>query len=439
MKNKFLFLLSLPLILTQCQKEENISIDQDLAPEVKVSNQLMIDESTPEGVTPYILNAESGLKSAPSSSYVLVFSDEFNSFDDTKWNKTVSTKTRAPRWDKGIHDWWYKEDHVSVANGKLELKASKPDDNTMYCGSADSRNLYEPLYGYLEARMQIAPISEAVHSAFWMQGHNQSIVDGSGADGCEVDIFESPHSADKAQTVLHWDGYGADKKHSGKQWSAPNIHSGYHIFAMNWTPDNIEIYYDGVKKWTYSGVGVPKVKEWLWLSVGASFGDGDFINGTYPVYAYVDYVRVWQLPEVIELQCENLNYSSPTGTSILLKSHTLASNGQHVKLDAKNNNSQITFTDVYVEKSGNYSFELNHLTWKNFGKYTCSVSNNGTWHNFSPVIDMYANTSNNYTVQLGSTYLDEGYHDITFTCVGKNANSASYAGSFDKLSLSLIP
>ena len=395
----------------------------------------LIDPSTPLDASPSINNSR--LKSLNTENWTLVFSDEFdtNQLDSTKWNKTVSSKTRAPRWDKGIYEWYWVADNVSVANGALQLKATKPSANTMYCGSVDTKGLFEPLYGYMEARMQIAPISEAVHTAFWTQGYDQANVDGTGYDGCEVDIFESPYLAEKCQTVLHWDGYGAEKQAKTQHWDAPGLHQGYHTFAMKWTPYYIEIYYDGVKKWTYSGVGYPKVKEWLWLSVGASFGDGDFLNGTYPVYSYVDYVRVWEIPIEVEIECENQSYYSPTGQDINVKTHALASNGQHLRLEATAGDNRIRFDNIYVDEAGTYTVTASGLCWKNFGKYKCSISNNGSWHYFSPRIDLYANTSNRKTVEFGSVYLEAGNHSITFTGDGKNANSSGYLGSFDNIIL----
>lgn len=254
---------------------------------LRIRENGFVDPATSSGVQPNLVT--------PTGDYwVLEFSDEFTFFDASKWNKTVSTKSRQARPDKGISQWFWKEENVSVQGGNLVFTITKPNSNTLYCGSIDSRGLYEPLYGFMEARIRIAPTQHAIHTAFWTQGANMSNVDGSGADGAEVDIVETPWLDDRGQTVLHWDGYGADKKNKTNRWSAPGLHSGFHTFAMHWTESFIDIYYDGVHKWRYEGVGIPKVREWLWVSVGASFGDGDFQNGIYPSFAYVDYVRVWR-------------------------------------------------------------------------------------------------------------------------------------------------
>jgi beta-glucanase (GH16 family) len=167
----------------------------------------------------------------------------------------------------------------------------------MWCGSVNSNNKYEPTYGYLEARIEIADTKKSTHTAFWMQGDNMSNVDGTGNDGAEVDIFESAWFGDYTKSVVHIDGYGANKAANTKQYSTPGLHSGYHIFGLEWNHDVMKIYYDGVLKVTYTGKWVPHVPEFLWLSDGASFGDvGTFTtepNGLLSA-AKVDYVRVWK-------------------------------------------------------------------------------------------------------------------------------------------------
>jgi hypothetical protein len=211
----------------------------------------LVDTATPRSAQP-------NLATPTGDTWVLDFSDEFDTFDSSKWVKSVSTSSRAARPAQGIDDWWWRSDHVSVANGKLELKISKPDANTMYCGSVESKNLYETAYGFMEARINCSPIEKGAHTAFWLQGHNQGNVDGSGADGCEVDIFESPYGPGgihpeerECQSVLHWDGYGASKKSATRHWNADDVYTGYHTFALHWTPTFMDFYYDGVLQWRY--------------------------------------------------------------------------------------------------------------------------------------------------------------------------------------------
>lgn len=261
-----------------------------------------VDPTTPANVQPVGISGD----------WDLEFSDEFNAteIDTTRWIVSVSTKSRAPRPNLGINDWWWVEQNAFLdGQGHLALRATKVDHNTMHCGSVESRGLYEPTFGYLEARIQIAETAKGNHTAFWMQGKNQSNVNNSAADGAEVDIFESAWLANNTKAVVHFDGYGAQKKNHTIPYNTPNLHSGFHVFGLHWTASQMDIYYDGVKvqstnpnkpfPFTVNPNGyplVPQVPEWLWLSVGASFGDGDFLSQ--PVGnlsdALVDYVRVFQ-------------------------------------------------------------------------------------------------------------------------------------------------
>ncbi|ARN55938.1 glycoside hydrolase family 16 protein [Sedimentisphaera salicampi] len=249
-----------------------------------------IDDSTPPSSQP----------ASGGRGWELIWSDEFNGqeLDSSKWSRQVSTKSRNPRWDKGIHDWWWKADNAFLdGNGKLILRAEKHDWNTLYCGSINTNNIYEPQYGYFEVRMKAADTSKAVHTAFWFQGDNMGDIDGSGADGAEIDVFESAWVGDFTKSVVHIDGYGSNKQANTKRWNAPGIHSGFHTYGLEWTEDYLKIYYDGQLKTQYTNAKwIPQVGEYIWLSDGASFGDGDFQsqqNG-FLTDAEVEYVRVWQ-------------------------------------------------------------------------------------------------------------------------------------------------
>ncbi len=276
-----------------------------------------VDSQTPSDALP----------ATGDSSWSLSFSDEFNgsNLDLTKWQKDESTKTRSPRWDRGIADWWFTPDNVSLDGaGNLVLAVTKEDHNTMRTGSVSSINLYEPTYGYFEARVQIADSTKDTHTAFWLQSQNQSNVDGTANDGAEVDIFESAWFSDTTKAVVHIDGYGADHQASTKGYKAPGMHSGYHTFGVEWNEHVMSIYYDGLLKTQYEGIWVPQVAEFLWLSDGASFGDiGTFASEPLGLLtsAKFDYVRVWQQSNamsrvIVGANKMNGNFNSEAGASV---------------------------------------------------------------------------------------------------------------------------
>jgi hypothetical protein len=280
---------------------------------LRLDNVTIVDEN----FHPDFVDTTTPINAQPNGvpgNWVLEFSDEFNgsNLDLTKWYKSVSTQSRAPRENLDVTDWrWIADNAFLNNNGQLVLRATKINNTTMRCGSVESRGLYEVQYGYLEARIKIAKTAKGNHTAFWLQGENQSNVDNSAADGAEVDIFESAWTTNTTKAVVHYDGYGADKKNHTIPFNVPNIHNEqFHTFGLLWTANSMDIYYDGVKMTssqsnnplpftTKPGLGhdlVPKVKEWLWLSVGASFGDGDFQSQPNGILsdALVEYVRVYK-------------------------------------------------------------------------------------------------------------------------------------------------
>ena len=267
-----------------------------------MSQNSFVDLNTPNNVQPLI---------SLSEDYQLQFSDEFSGseLDDTKWNVTVSNKSRASRDRIGVDEWYWKSENVNIANGNLELKSTKVDNTTMYCGSVDSRGKYEPQYGYYEVKLKIADSDKWTHTAFWFQGNLQHAVDGTANDGAEIDVFESAWEDEKVGSVIHYDGYGANKKNKTYYYNCENIHNGeYHTFGLHWTPDFMKIYYDGKRMANFKDLEyVVHAPEWLWLSVGASFGDtyqqNEFVNATHIsgdlTSAYVDYIRVWREEKLV--------------------------------------------------------------------------------------------------------------------------------------------
>ena len=291
-------LFMLPTCLFMCKSSNEMGNEENARNQGGDSELVssMIDLATPASAKPY--------NNSIKADWKLVFSDEFddNSLDHAKWNINVSFKSRKSRDKLGIKSWYWKEENVSESDGNLILKVVKAGDSVMHCGSINSDNKFEGLYGYYETRIDIAEASKGTHTAFWLTGDNQGRIDGTANDGAEIDVFESAWLEDYTKAVLHIDGYGNDHKANTKRYDTPGIHDGFHIYGLLWTPDYLKIYFDGKLKVSYTEkqwrVLAP---EYIWLSNGASFGyEGDNFTREpigYLTEAKVDYVRVWQLDE----------------------------------------------------------------------------------------------------------------------------------------------
>ncbi|GGD03738.1 hypothetical protein GCM10011368_01990 [Hyunsoonleella pacifica] len=238
------------------------------------------------------------LNSINTSGWTLMFEDNFDKFEPTKWTKNNSARSRNPRPGIGVNQWFWKPENVSYKGGNLVLKSEKVGSDAMNCGGVYTNNLFEFKYGYIEAKIDIAETMFGTHTALWLQGDNMGNIDGTGNDGAEIDVFESAWTGDFTKSVVHIDGYGASHKANTRRYETPGIHSGFHTYGLLWNEDMLEVYYDGEFKTRYQGIWVPQVEEFLWLSTGASFGGtanftsrniGDFTE------AKVDYIRVWRM------------------------------------------------------------------------------------------------------------------------------------------------
>lgn len=397
-----------------------------------------VDEETLTGVVPN--NAAIG------NGWVLDFSDEFNgeAVNTSKWNIDNSTRSRAARPKLGIQAWMWKSDNVSVDNGNLVLKVSKPNSTTMYCGSINSSNKYMTKYGYFEARIKIAEAAKGTHTAFWLQGPEMWKVDGTANDGAEIDIFESAWLEDYTKSVVHIDGYGADHKANTKKYNTSGIHSGYHTFAMHWTTEFMKIYYDGKLKVTYSDPQwVVKSDEYLWLSDGASFGyEGDQFTSQ-PLgeltNAYVDYIRVWKYDpnsgdgNLVNDGAFNMiasTFWSISSSDIILSENVFPLDGSVYCLMPNVSSTRFIRQTIDVEEGANYHFKM---TGRIQNSHSVSDENNHSvkgpatlkaqiYSSDEMLMDI-STQSNMATTLTGSITIPAGVNQVTLK-ISKNWNVA---------------
>lgn len=283
-QKKIITSLLLAFIFVSCTEDKSTSPD----------DEIFNDEDNP------ILSAKPLLPGINTSDWILMFEDDFDKFEPTKWVQNNSVRSRAARPGIGITQWFWRPENVSYKDGNVVLKSTKVSENTLHCGSIFTNNLFEFKYGYIEARIDIAETYFGTHTALWLQGDNMGNVDGTGNDGAEIDVFESAWIGDYTKSVVHIDGYGAHQRSNTRRYETPGLHSGFHTFGLLWNEDKLEIYYDGKFMTRYQGIWVPKVEEYLWLSTGASFGGAANSNFSSRAIgssteAKVDYIRVWKM------------------------------------------------------------------------------------------------------------------------------------------------
>ena len=174
-------------------------------------------------------------------------SDEFErpQLNTHRWYPT------NPTW-KGRKPTFFHRSNVRVDDGELVLSINKhgnqklPDGYTHTSGFIVSRKLVK--YGYLEAELKLMDAPWV--SGFWISNHQKHW-------WTEIDICENcPSEQDQAHDLnsnIHVfkspPDQGDVKEHfsRNKKYRVPFVlHDDYHVWGLQWDPEKIRFYIDGV-------------------------------------------------------------------------------------------------------------------------------------------------------------------------------------------------
>lgn len=247
-----------------------------------------------------------------SLTYELVWSDEFDyegAPDSAKWG-----------YDTGGHGWGNNElqyytpgDNVTVGDGLLTIELRKE-----FMGGRDytstrlvTRQKGDWLYCKVEVSAKL-PSGLGTWPAIWMLPTDWRYGDWP-ASG-EIDIMEHVgYDQDVIVQSVH-----CNKFHGGqaKNHSTPyeGVSEEFHVYGVEWLPDRIIFTIDGEVQSVYDPNKLttqPTKDYWPFdkrmhllinLAFGGDWGGARGVDDTYlPVEYYIDYVRVYQSPEIMEL------------------------------------------------------------------------------------------------------------------------------------------
>jgi beta-glucanase (GH16 family) len=161
-------------------------------------------DSSLETEAPVTESSSESLEESPKAT--LIFEDDFDGteLDTSKWEK-------CPEWNRREHNRWSDEMSFLDGNGHYVSRMVWDEETKqVVSGGIRTKGIFEHGYGYYEASIKF-PQAYGTWGAFWMMAGDFNNVDGSAADGIEIDIIESI-SNDKGRYNhnLHWDGYGED-------------------------------------------------------------------------------------------------------------------------------------------------------------------------------------------------------------------------------------
>ena len=267
----------------------------------------------------YLILAVSGdllmtvtVKAADPAVWSLVWSDEFDgptgaAINSSKWTAEVG----GSGWGNNELEYYTSRvDNAYQSGGLLVIKAIKEkyagsDNVTRDYTSARliSKNKFSATYGRFEARIKL-PYGQGIWPAFWMLGSN---IDSVSWPTCgEVDIMENIGKEPSIiHGTIHGPGYSGGNGLSSSYSLSDNqrFADSFHTFAVEWEPNVVRFYCDGILYKTRTPADLPAGKTWVYdhpffiiLNVAVGGGWPGNPDGTtvFPQTMLVDYVRAYQ-------------------------------------------------------------------------------------------------------------------------------------------------
>jgi beta-glucanase (GH16 family) len=242
----------------------------------------------------------------------LTWSDEFNGpkgspVDSSKWSFDIG----GGGWGNNeLETYTDRAGNSFVNGGRLVIKALKetftgPDNITRHYTSARllTKNKFSQAYGRFEARIKI-PYGQGIWPAFWMLGDN---IDTARWPNCgEIDIMEN---IGKEPSIVHGSLHGPGYSGASGVSAAYTLPSGqkfsddFHTFAVEWEPNVIRFYVDGLMYKTRTPGDLPPGTSWVFdhpffiilnVAVGGAWPGNPDATTVFPQQMLVDYVRVYQ-------------------------------------------------------------------------------------------------------------------------------------------------
>lgn len=246
------------------------------------------------------------------SKFTLTFSDEFDTeLDRSVWSGhytygNTSEARKGSYWNQYL---------AETKNGNLVIPVTYLSEGIGGKGAgwysagidtdSDAPNGFSQKYGYFECRC-ILPKGFGIWSAFWMMNEGVYQENGTGTDGTEIDIMESPYYGEflenRVSANLHFDGYNdAHQKWGAKEFLLEgNPYEEFNTYAVEWNENEYIFYINGKEACRTDFGGVSQEPEYLILSVemsgenGMPDSDVNIPDNGEGCEFIVDYVRTYQ-------------------------------------------------------------------------------------------------------------------------------------------------
>ncbi len=225
----------------------------------------------------------------------MVFGDDFDgsSLDEQKW-------TSAYPWGRDRSSvgelQYYAEDAFELDSGKLRIiaKPSSRGTHNYDSGLISSHKSFTTQYGRFEIRCKMVN-GKGLWPAFWLLPITTEWPP-------EIDVFESyGHKPDTVSMHAHYEE-GGKHRDSGETFQGPDFTQDFHTFAVEWSPEKIVWFVDGVKRHELVGKSPHEPMYMLAnMAVGGYAGSPD-ASTPFPASFDIDYIRVYEATGVPSLE-----------------------------------------------------------------------------------------------------------------------------------------
>lgn len=329
-----------------------------------------------------------------NAQWSLVWSDEFdgNALDTSSWEYMTGNGDAygLPGWGNNELQYYTNfSGNVSVADGTLKITAKQQSLGGLPYTSARIRTkgLRDFTYGRFEGRMKI-PSTSGVWPAFWMLPTDSPY--GGWASSGEIDIMESVNQADRIYgTIHHGSPWPNNQYNGGHVQDGTDFSQDFHVYAVEWEPDAIRWYLDGVHFHTvtsndwFSSLATENNRApfdvpfhiLLNVAVGGNFPGNPDGSASYPQTLEVDYVRVYE-----RVQAPFGDRPLPIPGVIESEDFDDGGNGlSYYDCDGGNTGGAYRNTDVDIQSSSEGDFNIGWVCEGEWLEYTVDVESAGTY------------------------------------------------------------
>jgi beta-glucanase (GH16 family) len=373
----------------------------------------------------------------------LVWSDEFDTngaINSANWHHQTQIPAGGSWYNGEVQHYTNQLSNSFVENGVLKIVAIKEPFTdqgvTKQYTSARLNSKFAFTYGRVDIRAKV-PTDQGSWPALWLLGKNITEPGGYFAathgttpwPACgEIDMMEHgitpAQPAGYIQSALHTpSSFGGTVNHGGT--IANNLGTDFHVYSMNWSPNQITFLLDGVAFYTYN----PAVKDastWpfiadqyllLNIAMGGVAGNipGNFTQATMEI----DYVRVYQntTPDTEA----PFNFTATLGT--------VTSSTVQLLVNAQDNSGSVNYNVAY----GTQNLQVAELSGVQKSIVIPNLSPNTSYTFSITASDVSGNMAANNPVVINATTLDFIGCSGTSTLAQQGSFTTGYGYSFETL------